>query len=43
MALSLEFLDGDIAERAVERARFGMGEDKQNLHELALRVGKMAR
>ena len=32
VALGLEFLDGDVAERAVERARFGMGEDKQNFH-----------
>ena len=32
MALSLEFADGDVAERAVERTRFWVGENKQNFH-----------
>jgi hypothetical protein len=37
MALGLELLDGDIAERAVERARFGMSEDKKDFHGSAIR------
>ena len=30
MALGSEFLDSDVAQRAIERARFRMGEDEQN-------------
>ena len=33
VALGLELPDGTVAERAVQRQRFGMSEDKQNFHE----------
>jgi len=36
VALGLELLDGDVAERAIERARFGMSEDKQDFHGSAI-------
>jgi hypothetical protein len=32
MALSLEFPDGDVAQRAMQRAGLGMSEDKQDFH-----------
>jgi hypothetical protein len=36
--LGLQFPDGNVTERAVERARFGMGENKQNFHGAAILV-----
>ncbi len=36
VALGLEFLDGDVPQRAVERARFGMGEDEEDIHRSAI-------
>jgi hypothetical protein len=33
MALRLKGPDGNIAQPAIERARFGMGEDDQHFHD----------